>query len=401
MSVHTSRNSPLDNVHTHTSQPFPGTAQRKRNVSRWTTQQLWDLRYFGVMKVTKQQMEADWRTQKRKERRNCKSYSVLEVEINVFHLWMLLRWIKVKNSSNCGEGRQCCQAWPTPSFLSCIGCVLHVMFIEMLCCIWKTLKMQSKAVAANHSHISQVVPTLHNDSFVWVSNHSTNQSAWSLSLLPNWGRSWHHYLDQNQSLAHFSFIFHPSKSHTGAADTAGKFPPPSASGNFGSVKLSGHMAGCTLELHMLFILSTRFIIHWAWSFRVRALMTMIQFEPLQPRCDRSHRENVINYRHSPGELCHSAAGREAWRWWGREEGVAEEVINQGDSLHHPGIPPAGKPTHILQGWDKATFLYGPLLTPSSTSHHSEVVKKTFNVVKRGFPLILPCKGLSVYHGTAN
>lgn len=149
----------------------------------------------------------------------------------------------------------------------CFTCNVY----EMLCCIRKTLKMQSKAVAANHSHISQVVPTLHNDSFVWVSNHSTNQSAWSLSLLPNWGRSWLHYLDQNQSLAHFSFIFHPSKSRTGAADTAGKFPPPSASGNFGSVKLSGHMAGCTLELHVLFILSTRFIIHRAWSFLVRGL----------------------------------------------------------------------------------------------------------------------------------
>lgn len=168
----------------------------------------------------------------------------------------------------------------------CFTCNVY----EMLCCIWKTLKMQSKAAAANHSHISQVVPTLRNGSFVWVSNHSTNQSAWSLSLLPNWGRSWLHYLDQNQSLAHFSLIFHHSKSHPGAADTAGKFPPPSASGNFGS----GHMAGCTLELHVLFILSTRFIIHRAWSFLVRALMTMIQFEPLQPRCDRSHRDNVIN-----------------------------------------------------------------------------------------------------------
>lgn len=69
--------------------------------------------------------------------------------------------------------------------------------------------------------------------------------------------------------------------------------------------------------------------------------------------------------------------------------MAEEVINQGDSLH-PGIPTAGKPTHILEGWDKAKFLYGLLLTPSSTSHDSEVVKKTLNVVNQGFPLILPC-----------
>lgn len=67
----------------------------------------------------------------------------------------------------------------------------------------------------------------------------------------------------------------------------------------------------------------------------------------------------------------------------REEGVAQEVINQGDSLH-PGIPTAGKPTHILQGWDKAKFLYEPLTTPSFTSHYLEVVTKTLNVVMGDF-----------------
>lgn len=87
-------------------------------------------------------------------------------------------------------------------------------------------------------------------------------------------------------------------------------------------------------------------------------------------CNKSPREIVIKKKSpGPGKLCHLAAGREAWRWGRREEGVVEEVINQGDSLH-PGIPAAGKPTHILQGRDEAAFLYGPLLAPSSTSRYS-------------------------------
>lgn len=77
---------------------------------------------------------------------------------------MLLQWIKVKTVQFMVREDNTARL--------CLTCKVY----EMLCCI-KPLKMRSKDAAANHSHISQVVPTLRNGSFVWVSNHSANQSA--------------------------------------------------------------------------------------------------------------------------------------------------------------------------------------------------------------------------------